>query len=49
MSGDAKQEEKWRPAGPAYPMGPMKTFGNGEVWLKGCEENGIHMVPNRSA
>ncbi len=45
VSGDAKQEEKWRPAGPAYPMPPMKTFPNGQVWLKGADENGIHFVP----
>ena len=35
ISGDAKAEELWRPAGRAYPMPPMKTFRNGEVWLKG--------------
>ena len=26
VSGDAKAEEKWRPAGKPYPMPPMKTF-----------------------
>ncbi len=35
VSGDAKAEEKWRPAGEAYPMPPMKTFRNGNIWLKG--------------
>lgn len=45
VSGDAKQEEKWRPAGPAYPMPPMKTFPNGEVWLEGAKANGIQLVP----
>jgi choline dehydrogenase-like flavoprotein len=45
VSGDAKAEERWRPAGPAYPMPPMKTFPNGEVWRKGAEANGIHFVP----
>src|SRR6516164_1831572 len=45
VSGDAKQEEKWRPAGTPYPMPPMKTFPNGEVWLKAAEANGIHLVP----
>ena len=45
VSGDAKAEEKWRPAGKPYPMPPMKTFPNGEVWLKAAEANGIHMVP----
>lgn len=45
VSGDAKAEEKWRPAGAPYPMPPMKTFPNGEVWLKGAETNGIHFVP----
>ena len=28
-----------------YPMPPMKTFRNGEVWLKGFEAVGIRMVP----
>jgi choline dehydrogenase-like flavoprotein len=45
VSGDAKAEEKWRPAGQPYPMPPMMTFPNGEVWLKGAEANGIHFVP----
>jgi choline dehydrogenase-like flavoprotein len=46
VSGDAKSEEKWRPAGAPYPMPPMKTFANGEVWLKAAEANGIHFVPS---
>src|SRR3974390_2338714 len=29
VSGDARAEEKWRPAGEAYPMPPMKTFPHG--------------------
>ena len=37
MSGDAKAEEKWRPAGQPYPMPPMKTFRHGEIWVKGFE------------
>jgi choline dehydrogenase-like flavoprotein len=45
VSGDAKAEEKWRPPGKAYPMPPMKTFPAGEVWLKGAEATGIHLVP----
>jgi choline dehydrogenase-like flavoprotein len=45
VSGDARAEEKWRPAGEAYPMPPMKTFRNGEIWLKGFEASGIPMVP----
>jgi choline dehydrogenase-like flavoprotein len=45
VSGDAKAEEKWRPAGEAYPMPPMKTFRNGDIWLKGFEASGIPMVP----
>jgi choline dehydrogenase-like flavoprotein len=45
VSGDAKAEEKWRPAGDPYPMPPMKTFRNGEIWLKGFEAVGIKMVP----
>jgi choline dehydrogenase-like flavoprotein len=45
VSGDAKAEEIWRPAGEAYPMPPMKTFRNGDIWLKGFESVGIRMVP----
>ena len=45
VSGDAKAEEIWRPAGKPYPMPPMKTFRHGEVWQKGCEAAGIRLVP----
>ncbi len=45
MSGDAKAEEIWRPAGQPYPMPPMKTFRNGEVWLKGFEALGMRTAP----
>src|SRR6202171_2620981 len=45
VSGDAKAEEIWRPAGDPYPMPPMKTFRNGDIWLKGFEAAGIRMVP----
>jgi len=45
MSGDAKAEEVWRPAGAPYPMPPMKTFPHGEVWLKGFAANGMRAVP----
>jgi choline dehydrogenase-like flavoprotein len=45
VSGDAKAEEIWRPAGKPYPMPPMKTFRNGDIWLKGFEAVGIRMVP----
>ena len=45
VSGDAAAEEVWRPKGQPYPMPPMKTFRNGEVWLKGFAANGIRMVP----
>jgi choline dehydrogenase-like flavoprotein len=45
MSGDAAAEEKWRPKGQAYPMPPVKTFRNGDVWLKGFATAGIRMVP----
>jgi len=45
VSGDAKAEEIWRPAGEPYPMPPMKTFRNGQIWLQGCEAVGIRMVP----
>jgi choline dehydrogenase-like flavoprotein len=45
MAGDAKSEEKWRPAGEPYPMPPMKTFRQGEVLKKGFESIGIRMAP----
>src|SRR6516165_2640066 len=45
VSGDAKAEETWRPAGEPYPMPPMKTFLNGQVWLKGFEAAGVRLVP----
>jgi choline dehydrogenase-like flavoprotein len=45
VSGDAKAEEIWRPAGEPYPMRPMKTFRNGDVWVKGFDSVGIRMVP----
>jgi choline dehydrogenase-like flavoprotein len=44
VSGDAKAEERWRPAGEPYPMPPMKTFRNGNIWMKGFEAAGIPMV-----
>lgn len=46
MSGDAKAEEIWRPAGAPYPMPPMKTNRNGEIWLEPFKTNGIRMVAN---
>src|SRR5215468_1014513 len=45
VSGDAKAEEIWRPPGEPYPMPPMRTFRNGDIWLKGFEAVGIRMVP----
>ena len=45
VSGDARAEEIWRPAGKPYPMPPMKTFRHGEIWNKGFESQGIRMVP----
>src|SRR6267143_872335 len=45
VSGNAKAEEIWRPAGEPDPMPPMKTFRNSEVWLKGFDAVGIRMVP----
>jgi choline dehydrogenase-like flavoprotein len=45
VSGDAKAEEIWRPAGKPYPMPPMKTFRHGEIWVKACEASGNRMVP----
>src|SRR6202167_1425298 len=45
VSGDAKAEERWRRTGEAYPMPPMKTFRNGNIWIKPLEASGIPMVP----
>jgi choline dehydrogenase-like flavoprotein len=45
VSGDAKAEEIWRPAGEPYPMPPMKTLRHGDVRHKGCEAVGIRLVP----
>jgi choline dehydrogenase-like flavoprotein len=45
VSGDAAAEEIWRPKGQPYPMPPVKTFRNGDVWLKGFKAAGIRMVP----
>ena len=45
VSGDAAAEETWRPKGQPYPMPPMKTFRNGDVWVKACEQAGIRLVP----
>jgi choline dehydrogenase-like flavoprotein len=45
VSGDAKAEEIWRPAGEPYPMPPMKTFPGGEVWKKGFAAAGIRLAP----
>ena len=45
VSGDARAEEIWRPAGEPYPMPPMKTFRGGEVWKKGFEAVGIRLAP----
>jgi choline dehydrogenase-like flavoprotein len=45
VSGDAAAEELWRPKGLSYPMPPVKTFRNGDVWLKGFAAAGIRMIP----
>ncbi|HWF94363.1 MAG TPA: GMC family oxidoreductase [Xanthobacteraceae bacterium] len=45
VSGDAKAEEIWRPAGEPYPMPPMKSFPGGEVWKKGFAAAGIRLAP----
>ncbi|WP_138379030.1 GMC family oxidoreductase [Luteithermobacter gelatinilyticus] len=37
LSGDAAAEI-WRPAGAAYPMGPVPVFGQGEVIARGFEK-----------
>ena len=46
VSGDAKAEEKWRPAGEAYPM-PPKCFCSSDIWIKALKP-GHPMVPARS-
>src|SRR5580700_4544692 len=45
VSGDAKAEEIWRPAGKPYPMPPMKTFPGGDAWKKGFEAVGLRLAP----
>lgn len=45
VSGDATAEQIWRPKGEPYPMPPMKTFRNGDIWVKACQESGIRLVP----
>jgi choline dehydrogenase-like flavoprotein len=45
VSGDAAAEQIWRPKGERYPMPPMKTFRNGDIWVKACRESGIRLVP----
>ncbi len=47
VSGDAKAEEIWRPAGKPYPMPPMKTFPGGEAWKKGFAAAGMRLVARR--
>ncbi len=45
VSGDAKAEERWRPAGAPYPMPPLKSFRYSDVWLKGFDAAGLTMIP----
>jgi choline dehydrogenase-like flavoprotein len=45
VSGDAKAEERWRPAGAPYPMPPLKTFRYGDIWVPGFAALGIATVP----
>jgi choline dehydrogenase-like flavoprotein len=49
VSGDAKAEERWRPAGEPYPMPPLKTFRHGEVWVPGFRSVGITVAPGAVA
>ncbi|MFC7047586.1 GMC family oxidoreductase [Emcibacter nanhaiensis] len=44
ISGDAEQEV-WRPAGDPYPMGPVPTFGQGEVIARGFDKLGRKTAP----
>ena len=45
VSGDAKAEEIWRPAGKPYPMPPMRTFPGGDAWKKGFDALGMRLAP----
>src|SRR6202048_5189361 len=45
VSGDAKAEEVWRPAGKPYPMPPMKTFAGGAAWKKAFDKLGMRLTP----
>src|ERR1700757_3895112 len=45
VSGDAKAEEIWRPAGKPYPMPPMQTFPGGEAWKKAFDKLGMRLPP----
>lgn len=45
VSGDAKSEEIWRPAGKPYPMPPMKVFKAGQIWKKAADSVGMRLVP----
>jgi choline dehydrogenase-like flavoprotein len=49
VSGDARAEERWRPAGEPYPMPPLKTFRHGEVWLPGFKAAGLEVAPGAVA
>jgi choline dehydrogenase-like flavoprotein len=50
VSGDAKAEEAWRPAGKPYPMPPMRTFPGGDVWKRAsrCTACGLRRPPSAS-
>ena len=44
IAGDAGQE-RWRPAGEAYPMLPVPVFSQGTVIRRGFEKRGLHTAP----
>jgi choline dehydrogenase-like flavoprotein len=45
LSGDAAQERRWYPIAKNYPMPPLKTFRNGEIFLDAFKARGIPPVP----
>lgn len=44
ISGDAAQE-KWRPEGDPYPLGPVMVSNHGKVLKRGFDKMGLHTSP----
>ena len=49
VSGDAAQEQRWRPVDAAYPMPPLQSFRHGEIWRDAFEASGIPLAPMPAA